>query len=596
MGFIRKTSGIAIRLWLKNEADVCFFSIQHGYLPNTEYCHQTLLKTNQCNHCHNSHNDTRQKGCIMDKHSGSTSVWMATTNIPYFPHPATDIQTEVCVIGAGIAGMTTAYLLAKQGKDVVLIDAMEVGAGETGRTTAHFFPPDERYFQIESRFGIDQARLVADAYTRATDLVESIVGKELIDCQFERLDGYLFSLTTEERGDLFKEENTARKLGLDVKLIDRVPGLSFDTGPCVQFSNQAQFHPLKYLNGLVQSFVGKGGRIYTQTRALSIQGDKTQQTVETPYGKIYAGAVVVATNTPFNDRVVMHTKQSGYRTYVVGMRVPKGSVPRVLMWDTGDPYYYVRLHTPVEDADGADHDILIVGGADHKVGQDEHADDRYAVIESWVRQRYPMAEAVEFKWSGEVMEPADGIAFFGKNPMDDGNVFIITGDSGNGMTHCTAGAMLVSDLIMGRSNPWANLFDPSRKPVHGLSDFFQEQANTLSQYKDWATAGEVESAQQIAPDQGAIIREGTKKFAAYRDPEGDLHVLSAACTHLGCVVSWNPAEKSWDCPCHASRFDVDGTVLHGPAMKPLSAESLSDAGFIPQPEKNSSDESRKDIR
>ena len=263
------------------------------------------------------------------------------------------------------------------------------------------------------------------------------------------------------------------------------------------------------------------------------------------------------------------------------------------MWDTGDPYYYVRLHTPSELAD---YDILIVGGADHKVGQDEHADTRYAVVEAWVRQRYPMAGAVEFKWSGEVMEPADGMAFFGRNPMDDNNIFIITGDSGNGMTHCTAGAMLVTDLIMGRSNPWTNFFDPSRKPVHGLSDFFQEQVNTLAQYKDWATAGEVESAQEIAIDQGAIIRDGTKKFAVYRDGEGDLHVLSAACTHLGCVVSWNPAEKSWDCPCHASRFDVDGTVLHGPAMKPLSVESLSGADFIPSSEKNIRDESRKDIR
>jgi glycine/D-amino acid oxidase-like deaminating enzyme/nitrite reductase/ring-hydroxylating ferredoxin subunit len=470
---------------------------------------------------------------------------------------------------------------------------MEIGAGETGRTTAHFFPPDERYFQIESRFGIDQARMVADSYIQATSMVESIVQKEGIDCQFQRLDGYLFSLTKEGQNDLFKEENSARRLGLDVKMLERVPGLSFRTGPCVRFANQAQFHPLKYLSGLAQAFVRNGGRIYTHTRALNIHGDRTTQIVDTAYGTIRANAVVVATNTPFNDRVVMHTKQSGYRTYVVGIRVPKDSVPRVLLWDTGDPYYYVRLHTPSEDAD---YDILIVGGADHKVGQEGATDSRYAGIESWARQRYQMAGAVEFKWSGEVMEPADGLAFFGRNPMDDKNVYIITGDSGNGMTHCTAGAMLVSDLIMERDNPWAKLYDPSRKPVHGLSDFIQEQANTLAQYADWATAGEVESAQEIAPGQGAIIREGTKKFAVSRDDAGNLQVLSAACTHLGCVVSWNPTEKSWDCPCHASRFDVDGTVLHGPAMKPLATESLSDVHFVPQSEKNTMDQSRKDLR
>jgi Rieske Fe-S protein len=268
----------------------------------------------------------------------------------------------------------------------------------------------------------------------------------------------------------------------------------------------------------------------------------------------------------------MHTKQSGYRTYVLGLRVPKGTVPRILLWDNGDPYYYARLASLDQDAN---QDILIVGGADHKVGQDGHPEHRYGEIEQWVRQHYPMAGAVEFRWSGEVMEPADGLAYLGRNPADDDNVYIITGDSGNGMTHCTAGAILVTDLIMGRDNPWATLYDPARKATHGMSDFIKEQANTLSQYRDWLTGGEVDSAREIAAGEGAILREGVKKLAVYRDQEGSLHVLSAACTHLGCVVSWNSAEKSWDCPCHASRFDAKGHVLHGPALLPLPHAELS---------------------
>jgi nitrite reductase/ring-hydroxylating ferredoxin subunit len=244
-----------------------------------------------------------------------------------------------------------------------------------------------------------------------------------------------------------------------------------------------------------------------------------------------------------------------------------------LLWDTGHPYYYVRLASSGKDPD---FETLIVGGADHKVGQDEHPQHRYDEIEAWVRERYPMAGAIEFKWSGEVMEPADGLAYLGRNPMDDKNVYIITGDSGNGMTHCTAGAILITDLIMGRPTPWAGIYDPARTVIHGVAEFVKEQANTLSQYSDWFRTGEIDSVQDIPVGQGAVIRDGGKKLAVYRDDEGELHVLSAACTHLGCVVSWNSAEKSWDCPCHASRFDVKGEVLHGPAAEPLEPMTLSE--------------------
>lgn len=496
---------------------------------------------------------------------------MATVAPLLYSPLQTNLDTEVCVIGAGIAGLTTAYLLARQGKAVAVIDAMGIGAGETGRTTAHFFPPDDRYFEIEKGFGTDAASLVADSFQKATDLVETIVNAEAIACEFERLDGYLFSLTAGGRKNLDKEYAAARRAGVDVRQSDRVPGLSFDSGPCLQFASQAQFNPLKYLHGLAQAVVRHGGQIFTGTRAFDIHGDRQTQMVTTNCGQIRARAVVVATNTPFNNRVVMHTKLAGYRTYVVGMRVPKGSVPRILLWDNGHPYYYIRLVSLQQDAG---HDILVVGGADHKVGQDGHPEHRYNEIEAWVRQRYPMAGPAEFRWSGEVMETVDGIAYMGRNPLDEKNVYIITGDSGNGMTHCTAGAMLISDMIGGRDNPWARIYDPSRKAMHGVSDFIKEQSNTLSQYRDWLTGGEVEAVDEIAAGQGAIVREGQKKLAVYRDEQGELHAFSAACTHLGCVVSWNSAERSWDCPCHASRFNVQGDVLHGPASAPLEAVSL----------------------
>lgn len=510
-------------------------------------------------------------GMIQTLNGASKSIWHATAVVPKFPPLQGNASADICVIGAGIAGLTTAYLLSKQGKKVILIDAVGVGSGETGRTTAHFFPPDEWYADIEDKFGASRAALVAESFTYAIATVEAIIGAENIDCEFERLDGYLYNPSSASAKDLHRELQAATRAGVKVYRHERVPHLSFDTGPCICYPDQAQFHPLKYLIGLAQALVNKGGIIHDSTQALKINGNRDEQLVTTNCGEIRAKAVIVATNTPFNNRVVMHTKQAAYRTYVVGLTVPKGSVPRILLWDTGDPYHYIRL-----EAAGAPegNEVLIVGGADHKVGQDPHGEHPYVEIEAWVREHFPMAGEVIYQWSGEVMEPSDGPAFLGRNPMDDKNVYIITGDSGNGMTHCTIGALLVSDLILGRENSWEELYNPARKVIHGLSDFISEQANTLAQYGDWAKSGEVESVLQIPAGHGALVNQGLHKLAVYRDEQGSLHTLSAKCTHLGCIVHFNSVERSWDCPCHGSRFNTDGTVLHGPAILPLEAAQL----------------------
>jgi glycine/D-amino acid oxidase-like deaminating enzyme/nitrite reductase/ring-hydroxylating ferredoxin subunit len=521
----------------------------------------------------------------------STSVWMDTATVPVFAPLAGDAEAGVCVIGAGIAGLTSAYLLAQEGRDVLLIDALGIGAGETGRTTAHFFPPDEWYGGIEQRFGAAQARLVAGSYAHALDLVEGIVRREHIDCGLERLDGYLVGAYEPAPGGAVSDETVARlqherhaavRAGVAAELLLAVPGLDVHLGPCVRYPGQAQFQPLQYLAGLAHAFVARGGRIHGATRAHRVRGDQRRQVVCTDRGQIHAGAVVVATHTPFNDRVVMHTKQAGYRSYVVGLRLPKGSVPRLLLWDLADPYHYVRLAQ-----DGVGNDVLVVGGADHKTGQDDHPVHRYDELERWARVRFPAALEVAWRWSGDIMEPADGLPFLGRNPMDDDNVYLITGDSGNGMTHCTIGAMLVADLIMERPNPWAALYEPSRKPVHGLGEFAGEQANVMARYGEWLSGGEVDSVHAIAPGQGAVMRDGLRRVAVYRDPESGLHALSAKCTHLGCAVHWNGAERSWDCPCHASRFDTNGKVLHGPAATALAKVALApDAAPPPRERRN----------
>jgi glycine/D-amino acid oxidase-like deaminating enzyme/nitrite reductase/ring-hydroxylating ferredoxin subunit len=506
----------------------------------------------------------------MKSDSGSTtSVWMATAQPQGLSKLAEDVMADVCVVGAGISGMTTAYLLTREGKSVVVIEDGVVGGGETSRTTAHLSNAlDDRYHHLEDLHGPEGARLAADSHTAAIDRIETIVNEESIACEFERLDGYLFAPPGDPTDELEREFEAARRAGLDgLEIVGRAPLDEFDTGPSLRFPRQAQFHPLEYLAGLSRAIERDGGRIYTGTHAEEIEGGESARVRTSAGSVVTCGALVVATNSPVNDRVVIHTKQAPYRSYVVGARVPRGAVPRALYWDTPDPYHYVRLS---EDTASTAHEILIVGGEDHKTGQAEDEEARFSRLEAWARERFPSIESVAFRWSGQVMEPVDGLAFIGPNPLDAPNVFIATGDSGHGMTHGTIAGMLLTDLILGRENRWATLYDPSRITLGAAGEFARENLNVAVQYTDLATPGEVASVDAIPPGSGAVMRRGVSKVAVYRDDAGTLHERSAICVHLGCVVRWNGLEKSWDCPCHGSRFDAYGKVLNGPAAGDLN--------------------------
>ena len=496
------------------------------------------------------------------------SLWAATTTMPTYSPLQENIHADVCIVGAGIAGLTTAYLLTQAGKSVVLLDDGPLAGGMTAVTTAHLSNAiDDRYFEIERLHGETGARLAAESHTAAIDRIEAIVKHEKIDCDFERVDGYLFLPPGEKEEFLDRELAAARRAGLKgVEKVQRAPLASFDTGPCLRFPHQGQFHPLKYLAGLAKAIVRDGGRAFTQTHADRIEGGSPAR-ITAGSQVVTADAVVVATNTPINDLVAIHTKQAPYMTYVIGAKVPRGSVAKALYWDTQDPYHYVRLHG-ANNSQG-EGDILIVGGEDHKTGQADDTQERHARLETWARERFPMMEQIVFTWAGQVMETIDGLAFIGRNPLDKDNVFIVTGDSGMGMTHGTIAGMLLTDLILGRENPWATLYDPSRKTLRAAGEYAKEALNMAAQYTDWLTPGDVQSVDEIAKDSGAVLRRGLSKVAVYRDERGDLHECSAVCPHLGCIVGWNAAEKTWDCPCHGSRFDRLGQVINGPANKAL---------------------------
>ena len=307
----------------------------------------------------------------------------------------------------------------------------------------------------------------------------------------------------------------------------------------------------------------KGGRIYCGTHVSEIVGGEPARATTVNGSVVTCDAIVVATNSPVNDLVAIHTKQAAYQTYVIGARIPRGSVTRALYWDTPDPYHYVRIQELDENSE-----LLLVGGEDHKTGQEDDADARFLNLENWTRDRFHVDEIV-YRWSGEVLEPVDSLAFIGRNPLDKDNVYIATGDSGNGMTHGTIAGILISDLIMGRINEWEALYEPSRKTLRALPKFAKENLNVAAQFADLITAGEVDSVGEIEPGAGAVIRRGLIKIAAYRDEAGKLHERSAICRHLGCVVDWNSLEKTWDCPCHGSRYDALGKVIQGPANSDL---------------------------
>ena len=502
----------------------------------------------------------------------TTSVWMAA-DVPDLPTLTHDIRTSVCIVGAGIAGMSSAYLLGRAGRAVVVVDDGPIGGGETGRSTAHITAAlDDRYSEIEKLHGVQGSRIAAESHTAAINRIESISSLEDIDCDFERVDGYLFLGAGDDRKLLEEELEAAHRAGLsDVELLDRAPVKAFESGSVLRFPRQAQFHPLKYLNGLARAIARDGGQLYSGTHVESIE-DGEPATVTTSNGHVItADSVIVATNSPVNDWVIVHTKQAAYRTYVIAARVPRASVTRALYWDTLDPYHYIRLQEvdPLLDPRRRE-ELLIVGGEDHKTGQADDADQRFKRLEEWARQHFPMIGTIDFRWSGQIMEPVDYMAFIGRNPGSDQHIFIATGDSGNGITHGAVAGILLTDLILGRRNPWSELYDPSRVTLRATPAFLKENINVVGQYSDWATRSDIDSYEQIAPGTGAVIRRGIKKIAVYRDDQGNIHERSAVCTHLYCIVSWNSAERTWDCPCHGSRFDPYGHVVNGPAITPLS--------------------------
>ena len=504
------------------------------------------------------------------------SLWSATREATTYPPLLEDITVDVAIVGGGITGLTCALLLAEAGKRVALVEARTLGSGVSDRSTVHMTEiVDTRYSKIESKFGKEGARLVAESSRAAIEQAAALVALTGADAGVLRRPGFLYTQREEDVAGLYEEHAAIVRAGLAAEMLDAAP-LPFSTMAAIRVPDQVQLHIGRYLEALARAAIAKGARIFESSRVITVE-DGNPCAVHTEQGAVVrARAVFCATHSPIN-RLFLVTKVASYRSYVLAF--PNVTIPDGLFWDTDDPYHYMSTYT----VDGVPY--LIVGGEDHKTGTVGKTDECFDRLAAWTRERLTVPDA-EYRWSAQVEEPVDGLPFIGRNSLSE-HVFVATGFSGNGTTFGTIAAMIVRDLVLGRPNRYADLYTATRmKPVAALPTFLEENVDfPMHLVSDRLKPPEAKDVSDVPPGDGKIVRVRGERLAVYRDPAGQLHALSSVCTHLGCTVKFNRAEKTWDCPCHGSRFSIDGAVLDGPATRALACRSLEperrESGFHP---------------
>ena len=493
------------------------------------------------------------------------SIWQKTAGDAVFPALAESLQADVVIVGGGITGMTAAILLTRAGKKVVVVEAHRIGFGTTGGATGNLhIVPDQHLYRIKDKWNKETAVAVATSRAAALDLIEETVERFQLDCAFYRQPHYLFPTDAAEEGPMRQEHIAALEAGLAAEVVDDVP-LPFTARKALKIDAQAQFHPVRFVQQLAAAVVSESCRIFENSPVVEI--DSKNCRVRTAGGEVQAAAIMLATHTPVGFNF-LHTEVAPYREYGIAGRIPAGSCPVGIFWTLEEPSHSIRAC----ESDGSSY--LIAIGEEHKTGQQDNSIDYFRRVEDYARARFNL-ESVEFRWSAQNYQPADMLPYIGRTAAAD-DLYVATGFGTNGLLYGPLAAMIVTDTILGQPNRWEEIYQATRfAPLQGAEKFIKENLDVAKQYlKDYLTAAEREQLKDVQPGEGRVAELAGRRVAVYRDEADCWSAVSPVCTHLGCIVHWNRQEKSWDCPCHGSRFHPDGTVIEGPAMKPLERKEL----------------------
>lgn len=491
------------------------------------------------------------------------SIWQS--EIKHYGQVQTGVtpNKEVVIVGAGITGITCALMLQKKGINCILVEAINMGFGTTGGTTAHlntFF--DTPYYKIIKDFGLESAKLLLHGANEVQNIIKDNINTYQIYCDYASRYGYLFSLDEAQDEELLKIIDGHNQVGLATSEVDINP-FGIPSVRVVEIHNQAQFHPLKYLRILLKEFITSGGVFIENCRVTSVEKKKDNIIATTTKGAIISKYLVYATHIP-PGRNIMHFRNAPYRSYVMALKLRSGNYTEALGYDMFEPYHYYRTH----NIDGENY--LIAGGEDHKTGDVDNTQENFKRLENYLNMHFDI-ESIAYKWSSQFYEPADGLPYIGQLPGSPDKVYCATGYSGNGMIFGTLAAKTLSDIISIGYSKYQDLFSPSRvKPIAQLNNIIKEAGSVIKHMViDKLTLEKIISLAEIENDQGKVVKVDGNTLAIYKDAIGISHILQSDCTHLYCTVKWNQAEKSWDCPCHGSRFNINGEVLNAPAVKKL---------------------------
>jgi glycine/D-amino acid oxidase-like deaminating enzyme/nitrite reductase/ring-hydroxylating ferredoxin subunit len=508
--------------------------------------------------------DERGRGNERVMENGRVSYWIDSTEPTSYPPLRDTIEVDVAVVGGGITGLTTAYLLAKEGRTVAVIDSKRIVRGVTGYTTAKLTAGHGvLYAELIERFGERRARIYAESNQRAVDRVREIASELGIDCDLEAMSNYVYGESPEDAERIRREVDAAQLLGLPASFVTETP-LPYDVSGAIRLDDQAQFHPRKYLLPLAAAVEGAGGWVFEETMVVDVK-DGSPSEVRTRTGSIRARDTVLASHIPFLDRGLFFAKVHPHRSYAVAARTDPSRIPEGMFLNAGTPTRSVR--SIVQDGSR----LLLVGGDGHKPGADPDTVRHYDTLERFAREFDPAAE-VTHTWSTQDYMSVDRVPYMGRLTRRSRHVFVATGFGKWGMSNGTVAATILADLVLGRENDWLELYDAKRLELRASARrFVTENAKVAGHFvADRVSPPGPRAPEELQPGEGAVVRRGGQLVAISRGDDGTLSAVSAACTHLGCIVAWNPAERSWDCPCHGSRFGADGKVIQGPAIDELA--------------------------